>query len=397
MSELDGLGHELSQEEAMAPQGNGPLIKVIGVGGGGTNAIDRMIQVGISGVQFIAANTDAQALALSEAPHRIQLGPQTTKGLGAGGDPDVGARAATESADELRELLSGSEILFVALGLGGGTGTGAGPVIADLARQSGALTIAVATIPFSFEGRRRTEVAQEGLHMLRDKSDTLIAISNDRLLEFIDEETSLDIAFRIADEVLRQGIQGVAELVTYTGLINLNLMHVRRVLQNAGSALMSVGQGRGDGRAAAAAELAISSPLTELSSIAGASGILVNVTGGTDLSLDEIQKAVSTIAGVASPDADIFFGATVDPNMEEQVQVMLVAVGMGNAAQVPALDARILDRRLRSVTPSGAFSPAQVSLDDGYRAENSLDPSDLDIPTFLRRRREARVTEEKHD
>ncbi len=381
----------------MAPQGNGPLVKVIGVGGGGTNAVDRMIQVGIPGVQFIAANTDGQALALSEAPHRIQLGPQTTKGLGAGGSPDIGARAAAESSDELRELLSGSEILFVALGLGGGTGTGAGPVIADLARRSGALTIAVATTPFSFEGGRRTEVAQRGLHILRDKSDTLIAISNDRLLEFIDEQTSLDIAFRIADEVLRQGIQGVAELVTYTGLINLNLMHVRRVLQNAGSALMSIGQGRGDGRAVVAAESAISSPLTHLSSIAGASGILVNVTGGTDLSLDEIQKAVSTIAGVASPDADIFFGATVDPNMEGQVQVMLVAVGMTDAAQVRALDGRIVDPQLRCGTRRGAFSTARVSLDGSYRAEKALDPRDLDIPTFLRRRREARVTEEKHE
>ncbi|NIN68183.1 MAG: cell division protein FtsZ [Anaerolineae bacterium] len=380
----------------MTPQHYQPLIKVIGIGGGGSNAIDRMIHVGIPGVQFLAANTDAQALALSEAPRKVQLGPKTTRGLGAGGNPEVGAKAAKESAEAVRQSLSGAEIVFLALGLGGGTGTGAGPVIAELARESGALTIAVATTPFSFEGRRRSETAQEGMEALAVKSDTLVAISNDRLLEFIDEETSLDISFRIADEVLRQGIQGVAELITSTGVINLNLMHVRTILQDAGPALMSIGQGRGDDRAIEAAELAIASPLSELSSIAGASGILVNITGGNDLSLDEIQQAVSTVAGVASPEANIFFGATVDPGMGRQLQVMLIAVGMDglrsapSALSLPVGDRRSFYRRPPS-TPRAATGKESLEFD---RSRQGVDLLDLDVPTFLRRRRLARVGEE---
>jgi cell division protein FtsZ len=381
----------------MSPHGSDPLIRVIGIGGGGSNAVDRMIHVGIPGVQFIAANTDAQALALSEAPHKIRLGPETTKGLGAGGDPEVGAKAATESADALRELLRGAEIVFLALGLGGGTGTGAGPVIADLARQSGAMTIAVATTPFSFEGHRRSEIAREGLRALQAKADTLIAISNDRLLEFIEEGTSLDISFRIADEVLRQGIQGVAELLTSAGLINLNLMHVRTVLQNAGSALMSIGQGRGDSRAVAAAELAIASPLTEYSSIGGASGILINVTGGNDLSLDEIQKAISIIAGAASPDADILFGATLDPNMAGQVQVMLIAVGMDGQKQVQIRQAAASSRQVPHVAGEHAIVTQRTELHDLEHDWGGADLYDLDIPTFLRRRRLARTEEKEHD
>lgn len=381
----------------MSPQGKGPLIKVIGVGGGGSNAIDRMIHVGIPGVQFIAANTDAQALSLSEAPHKIQLGPETTKGLGAGGDPEVGAKAAMESADQVREAVVGTEILFLALGLGGGTGTGAGPVIADLARQAGTLTVAVATTPFSFEGPRRREIAAEGLRELKSKSDTLIAISNDRLLEFIDEGTSLDISFRIADEVLRQGIQGVAELITCTGLINLNLMHVRTVLQNAGSVLMSIGQGRGEERAVEAAQLAIASPLTELSSIAGASGMLINITGGNDLSLDEIQKAVSAAAGVAGPEADIFFGATVDPNMVGQVQVMLIAVGMDFQTAAQRLDAAVSNRGLHRRPRRSKLSSESTGLVLSDHGQRGADLHDLDVPTFLRRRRLARIGEDQDE
>lgn len=381
----------------MSPQGSGPLIRVIGVGGGGGNAIDRMIHVGVSGVQFIAANTDAQALALSEAPRKIQLGPETTRGLGAGGDPEVGSRAATESADELREILEGAEILFLALGLGGGTGTGAAPIIADLARQSGILTIAVATTPFSFEGRRRSDIAREGLRRLRAESDTVIAISNDRLLDFIDEEISLDISFRIADEVLRQGVQGVAELVTSTGLINLNLMHVKTVLHNAGSALMSIGQARGDGRAIAAAELAIASPFTELSSIAGASAILVNITGGSELSLDDIEKAVSTVAGAASPDADILFGATVDPNMAGQVQVMLIAVGMDGQGLAPRQGAAVSAPHLSDWAPRQRFASGRSEVLGVDHDHQGVDLSDLDIPTFLRRRRLAWTGVDEHD
>ncbi len=394
---MDRVGDRSLQRGEVAPLGNGPLIKVIGVGGAGSNAIDRMIHVGIPGVQFIAANTDAQALARSEAPHKIQLGLETTRGLGAGGDPDIGAQAAMESAEELREDLRGAEILFLALGLGGGTGTGAGPVIAGLARQGGALTIAVATTPFSFEGRRRSEIAGQGLHNLVSKSDTLIAISNDRLLEFIDEETSLDVSFRVADEVLRQGVQGVAELVTSTGLINLNLMHVRRLLESAGSGLMSLGQARGDGRALAAAELAIASPLTELSSIAGASGILINITGGNDLSLDEIQQAVSTVAGVARPDVDIVFGATLDPNMAGQVQVMLVAVGMDKGTLASPLDTGVSAQELSGGLRHRGISAVRAELLDSDQGQRDVDLYDLDIPTFLRRRRLARIGEEEND
>ncbi|MGB3905194.1 MAG: cell division protein FtsZ [Anaerolineae bacterium] len=391
----DGLSHV--QEGPMTRQCHQPPIKVIGIGGGGSNAIDRMIHVGIPGVQFIAANTDAQSLARSEAPRKVQLGPQTTRGLGAGGDPEVGARAAEESSEALLEVLSGAEIVFLALGLGGGTGTGAGPVIAELARQVGALTVAVATTPFSFEGRRRAETAMAGMRTLATKSDTLIAISNDRLLEFIDEETSLDISFRIADEVLRQGIQGVAELITNTGLINLNLMHVRTVLQNAGSALMSIGQGRGEDRAVEAAHLAIASPVTQLSSIAGASGILVNITGGTDLSLDEIQQAVSTIAGVAAPDANIFFGATVDPNMGTQLQVMLIAVGMDGLTRVRAVDSLVHEGEPYRGSAERPLKAGGAGLHGFDRSQHGADLHDLDIPTFLRRRRLARIAEEQHD
>ncbi|MDH4207598.1 MAG: cell division protein FtsZ [Anaerolineae bacterium] len=370
-----------------------PLIKVIGVGGGGSNAIDRMIHVGISGVQFIAANTDAQALTLSEARHKVQLGPEITSGLGAGGDPTVGARAAQESSEQIRSVVRGAEVLFVALGLGGGTGTGAAPVIADLARQEGALTVAVATLPFSFEGYRRGETARQGLETLAAKSDTVVAISNDRLLEFIDDQTSMDIAFRIADDVLRQGIQGVAELITNTGLINLNLMHVRKTLRGAGPALMSIGQARGEERAIEAAELAIASPLTQLSSIAGASAILVNVTGGDDLSLNEVQEAVSTVSSVASPEADILFGATLDPNMAGLLQVMLIAVGMNGRTAIPFYEPSHQETS-RHTGVSAVSKAGRAAILDAYQ-ERTFDVHDLDVPTFLRRRRLARIGEER--
>jgi len=377
----------------MAPGENQAMIKVIGVGGGGSNAVDRMIHVGIPGVEFIAANTDAQALSLSEARCKVQLGPQITGGLGAGGDPAVGAKAAGESSEALREALSGAEIVFVALGLGGGTGTGAAPVIAELAHQMGVLTVAVATLPFGFEGQRRRETAREGLRALAATADTMVAISNDRLLEFIDEETSLDISFRIADDVLRQGIQGVAELVTSTGVINLNLMHVRTMLQKAGPALMSIGQARGENRAIEAAQLAIASPLTQLSSIAGASGILVNVTSGEDLSLEEVQEAVSTVAAVASPEADIFFGATVDPDLTHQLQVMLIAVGMNGQVAIPVSAPAVCERAPRW-GPSGSMRAGRAAVLDLGQPQQPVDLYDLDVPTFLRRRKLARIGED---
>jgi cell division protein FtsZ len=392
-SETEEAVHGISREDGMAAGRYQPLIKVIGVGGGGSNAIDRMIHVGIPGVRFIAANTDAQALSLSEAPYKVQLGPQITGGLGAGGDPAIGAKAARESTELICEAIKGAEVLFIALGLGGGTGTGAAPVIAELARQMGALAVAVATLPFGFEGHRRKETAREGLRALAATADTLVAISNDRLLEFVEEQTSLDIAFRIADDVLRQGIQGVAELITSTGVINLNLMHVRKVLYKAGPALMSIGQARGENRAVEAAQLAIASPLTQLSSIAGASAILVNVTGGEELSLDEVQEAVSTVAGVASPAADVFFGATVDPNMAQQLQVMLIAVGMSGRASIAMQDTAVSDRAARQ-GPVGSMRAGQAAALDLLESQQSMDLYDLDVPTFLRRRKLARIGEE---
>lgn len=391
--ETEEVVHSVSQEDGMAAGQYQPLIKVIGVGGGGSNAIDRMIHVGIPGVQFIAANTDAQALSLSEARHKVQLGPQITGGLGAGGNPAIGAKAARESSELLCEALRGAEVLFIALGLGGGTGTGAAPVIAELARQMGALAIAVATLPFGFEGQKRKDTAREGLRALAATADTLVAISNDRLLEFIEEQTSLDIAFRIADDVLRQGIQGVAELITSTGVVNLNLMHVRKMLHKAGPALMSIGQARGENRAIEAAQLAIASPLTQLSSIAGASAILVNITGGEDLSLDEVQEAVSTVAGVASPDADVFFGATVDPNMAQQLQVMLIAVGMNGRASITVSDADVCEKAARH-GPAGSIRAGQAAALDLLETQQSMDLYDLDVPTFLRRRKLARIGED---
>ncbi len=383
----------VSREDGMAPGENQVMIKVIGVGGGGSNAVDRMIHVGIPGVEFIAANTDAQALSLSEARIKVQLGPMITGGLGAGGNPAVGAKAAAESSEPLREALSGAEIVFVALGLGGGTGTGAAPVIAELARHMGALTVAVATLPFSFEGHKRRETAQEGLQALAATADTLVAISNDRLLEFIDDETSLDISFRIADDVLRQGIQGVAELITSTGLINLNLMHVRTMLHKAGPALMSIGQARGENRAVEAAHLAVASPLTQLSSIAGASGILVNVTSGEDLSLDEVQEAVSTVASVASPEANIFFGATVDPDLSQQLQVMLIAVGMDGQMAIPVSTPAVSERAPRWM-PGGDTRTGRTAVLDMGLQQQPMDLYDLDVPTFLRRRKLARMGED---
>jgi cell division protein FtsZ len=291
----------------------------------------------------------------------------------------------------------GAEILFVALGLGGGTGSGAAPVIAELGREAGALTIAVATIPFSFEGHRRSQIATEGLENLQAKSDTTIAISNDRLLEFIDADTSLDVSFRIADEVLRQGVQGVAELVTSAGVINLNLMHVRTILSDAGSALMSIGQGRGEGRAMEAAELAISSPLTQSSSIEGASAILVNITGGNDLSLDEIKRAVSTVAGAAGPDADVFFGATVDPNMAGQLQVMLIAVGMNKPMRALRPESVVSAGRLYNGHSRHLGSAKGSPEGGGSPIASEIDLHDLDIPAFLRRRRLAMMREERND
>jgi cell division protein FtsZ len=308
------------------PVENFAQIKVIGVGGGGSNAVNRMIQAGVKGVDFIAVNTDAQALLHSDAPTRIRIGDKLTKGLGSGGNPDVGRRAADETSEELFEVLKGADMVFITAGMGGGTGTGASPVIAQIAREIGALTVGVVTKPFTFEGARRRLSAEEGSAALKEQVDTLITIPNDRLLQIADKKTTLQEAFRIADDVLRQGIQGISDLITEPGLINLDFADVKSIMQMAGSALMAIGRGTGDTRCIDAARQAIESPLLEIS-IEGAKGVLFNITGGQDLGMVEVFEASSVIQQAADPEANIIFGAVIDPEMGNDVKITLIATG----------------------------------------------------------------------
>jgi len=306
----------------------GASIRVIGVGGAGSNAVDRMMQVGIPDVDFIAVNTDGQALSRSEAPHKVRLGGRFTRGLGAGGDPATGAEAAERSRKELEDVVRGADMVFIAAGMGGGTGTGASHVIARIAREQQALTIAVVTKPFAFEGSKRRTVAERGIERLQAEVDTLVVVSNDRLLEVVNKRVSLDIAFRIADEVLRQGVQGVSELVTRPGLINLDFADVKSIMDRGGGALVSIGYGEGSDRVMEAARVALKSPLLDIESIEGTDGLLVNITGGEDLTLAEVDQAMALISKAAVPGAKILFGAVVDPKMEGRVQITLIATGL---------------------------------------------------------------------
>src|SRR4051812_47196166 len=312
------------------PAENFAQIKVIGVGGGGSNAVNRMIQAGVKGVDFIAVNTDAQALVHSDAPTRIRIGDKLTKGLGSGGNPDTGRRSADESSEELFEVLKGADMVFITAGMGGGTGTGASPIIAQIAREVGALTVGVVTKPFTFEGTRRRLSADEGIEGLKEQVDTLITIPNDRLLQISDKKTTLNEAFRIADDVLRQGIQGISDLITEPGLINLDFADVKTIMQLAGSALMAIGRGTGDSRCIDAARQAIESPLLEIS-IEGAKGVLFNITGGTDLGMLEVHEAASVIQQAADPETNIIFGAVIDPEMGNDVKITLIATGFDSA------------------------------------------------------------------
>src|SRR3954467_4199034 len=305
---------------------NFALIRVIGVGGGGSNAVNRMIRAELMGVEFIAVNTDAPALLQSDAPHKIRIGDKITRGLGAGGDPTIGQRSAEEDAEKIYEALKDSDMVFITAGRGGGTGSGAAPVIAEIARDLGALTIGVVTKPFSFEGARRRLNAEKASEQLRDKVDTLITIPNDRLKDVVNKETSILDAFRVVDDVLRQGVQGISDLITVPGLINLDFADVRTVMKDAGSALMGIGRASGEGRAAAAAKEATASPLLELN-IAGAQGVLFNITGGPSLSLFEVDEAAETITTAADPDASIIFGATIDERMGDEVAITVIATG----------------------------------------------------------------------
>lgn len=338
-------------------------IKVIGVGGGGSNAVNRMILAGLKGVEFIAVNTDAQALYLSQAEIKLQVGTKLTRGLGAGANPEIGTEAAEESREEIAKALKGADMVFVTAGMGGGTGTGAAPVIAEIAKEIGALTVGVVTKPFKFEGKKRSMHAETGVSNLKEKVDTLITIPNDRLLQVADKNTSINDAFRMADDVLRQGVQGISDLIAVPGLINLDFADVKTIMRNTGSALMGIGSGTGENRAVTAARNAISSPLLE-TSIEGAKGVLLNITGGNGLGLFEVNEAAEIIAEAADPEANIIFGAVIDESLDDEIKVTVIATGFD---QKP-----IVSEEVDSIK---AFNINGFSTDD------------LEIPAFLRRRR----------
>ncbi|SFR15806.1 cell division protein FtsZ [Desulfoscipio geothermicus] len=340
-------------------------IKVIGVGGGGNNAVNRMISAGLKGVEFISVNTDAQALQMALASNKIQIGAKLTKGLGAGANPDIGQKAAEESRDDIEQVLRGADMVFVTAGMGGGTGTGAAPVVAEIAKEMGALTVGVVTKPFTFEGKKRLLQAEMGIQNLKEKVDTLITIPNDRLLQVVEKNTSIIEAFRIADDVLRQGVQGISDLIAVPGLINLDFADVKTIMKETGSALMGIGSASGDNRAVESARAAISSPLLE-TSIEGARGVLLNITGGTSLGLFEVNEAAEIIAQAADPEANIIFGAVVDERMEDEVRVTVIATGF---------DQKQYTRAQKKKTG-----------DDKMEVKPFTTNDDLDIPAFLRRR-----------
>ncbi|MGX6448579.1 cell division protein FtsZ, partial [Patulibacter sp. S7RM1-6] len=323
------------ERRAPSPAGYGPVIRVIGVGGGGTNAVNRMIEAGITGVEFLAINTDAQSLQDSAADRTIHIGQGTTRGLGAGANPGVGRNAAMEEYDEIKAALRGSDMVFIAAGEGGGTGTGAAPVVARIAREMGALTVGIVTKPFAFEGKRRAQSADVGIRELAEEVDTLIVVPNNRLLSVLERNTSMVDAFRVADDVLRQGVQGISELVTVPGLINLDFADVRTIMQDRGAALLGIGHGKGESRAIQAAEAAVSSPLLE-TSMDGAKAILLSIVGGGDLSLWEINEAAEAIGAAAHPDANIIFGAQVDEGLGDEVWVTVVATGYDHQPHLEA-------------------------------------------------------------
>jgi len=369
-------------------------IKVVGVGGGGCNAVNRMIDEGLQGIEFITVNTDGQALQLSKAQTRVRIGDKSTRGLGAGGNPEMGAKAAEESAEALYEVLRGSDMVFVTAGLGGGTGTGAAPIVAQIAKDVGALTIGVVTRPFTFEGMRRQKSAEGGISRLKEHADTLIVIPNDKLLQIVDKRASLQEAFMVADDVLRQGIQGISELITVPGLINLDFADVRAIMSEGGAALMAVGTASGEERARVAAEAAISSQLLDIT-IDGARGILFNVTGGNSLTLFEVNQAAAIIKETAHPDVNLIFGAVIDPNMGDELRVTVIATGFDHSS--PMQPATLVDRA-RDPQTVGAARPVSRPAETPAQGQRPAQPGptefqarvlntdDLDIPAFLRNR-----------
>src|SRR5213595_495135 len=346
------------------------VIKVVGVGGGGTNAVNRMVDSGLSGCEFIAVNTDAQALMMTDADVKIQVGAQVTRGLGAGADPEIGFAAAQESRDELKEALKGADMVFVTAGEGGGTGTGGAPIVAELGQEIGALTVGVVTRPFAFEGRKRADQAERGVDQLRDRVDTLIVIENDRLLQVVERQTSVVEAFRMADDILRQGVQGITDLITEPGLVNLDFADVRTIMRDAGSALMGIGRASGENRAAEAARAAVSSPLLE-ASIEGATGILLNITGGSDIGLFEVNEAAEVVTGAADQNANVIFGSVIDDSIGQEVQVTVIATGFGGTAR---------RRRRREAPALEQQAPAAAAASEGFDVSQEV----LDVPSFLR-------------
>jgi cell division protein FtsZ len=361
-------------------------IKVVGVGGGGSNAVNRMIEEGIQGVEFVAINTDAQALMLSKAPTRVRIGNKLTRGLGAGGNPEVGRKSAEESAEDLYNTMKGADMAFITAGLGGGTGTGAAPIVAQICREVGALTIGVVTRPFTFEGNRRMQACETGMEKLKEQTDTLIVIPNDRLLQIMDKRTSLNDSFRMADDVLRQGIQGISELITVPGLINLDFADVRTIMSEGGAALMAVGRASGEDRARLAAEQAISSQLLDIT-IDGAKGVLFNVTGGPSLTLFEVNQAAALIRETTHPDVNMIFGAVIDPDMTDEIRVTVIATGFERTGMprrishpaVRSADGRPVNRPFESVSVEAKTDQSNTEFHP-----QTFNTEDLDIPTFLR-------------
>jgi cell division protein FtsZ len=348
------------------------VLKVVGVGGGGSNAVNRMVDAGLTGCEFIAVNTDAQALLMTDADVKLQIGTDSTRGLGAGANPEVGKVAAHESRDELKEALKGADMVFVTAGEGGGTGTGGAPTVAELARELEAITVGVVTRPFSFEGRKRAEQAELGIRELRENVDTLIVIENDRLLQVVDKDTSIVDAFRMADDVLRQGVQGITDLITIPGLVNLDFADVRTIMRDAGSALMGIGVASGENRAGEAARMAVSSPLLE-ASIEGATGILLNVTGGPDMGLFEVNEAAEVVTGAADQNANVIFGAVIDHGVKDEVRVTVIATGFGPERY---------RRRRREQRPEEEGEGRRTTTPD----EGAFEVPDdvLEVPSFLR-------------
>ncbi|MBU2523932.1 cell division protein FtsZ [Patescibacteria group bacterium] len=352
-------------------------IKVIGVGGGGGNAINRMIKANVRGIEFIGINTDAQALYHSEAQTKINIGKATTRGLGAGSNPDTGKQAAEESTQELQSHLEGADMVFITCGMGGGTGTGASPIIAEVAKSLGILTVAVVTRPFSFEGFKRKMQADEGLEQLKNKVDTMIVIPNDKILSIIDKKTPLTDAFTVVDDVLRQGVQGIADLITIHGMINVDFADVKTVMQNAGSALMGIGYGTGENRATEAAKAAIESPLLEMS-INGAKGILLNITGGNDLSMFEVDEAAKVVTQAADPEANVIFGTVVNDNYTGEIKVTVIATGFEHATPAGGTV-----QSARSHQPVRSFHDNQT---ETRVTPAKMPESELDIPAFIRKK-----------